>query len=154
MGAHDVASGLAPYLGGWTWQAIYAAAVESVLVVNGSLWLLGTAQRRLGTRRPVAAAAERAAFAAYIVQGPVLLGLAVALRAMPVPALEQYVLVEGAPGNKHCFTSNLQTNLLPHPLSQKAVLDRRAIWPVTPSSVPEDVRDPSRRSRIFLSDHL
>jgi len=94
-GAHDVASGLAPYLGGWTWQAIYAAAVESVLVVNGSLWLLGTAQRRLGTRRPVAASAERAAFAAYIVQGPVLLGLAVALRAMPVPALVKAVTVGG-----------------------------------------------------------
>lgn len=94
-GAHDVTSGLAPYLGGWTWQASYAAAVESVLVVNGSLWLLGTAHRRFRTRGPVAAAAERAAFAAYIAQGPVLLGLAVALRPLPVPALMKAVIVGG-----------------------------------------------------------
>jgi hypothetical protein len=92
-GAHDVAGGLAAYLGGWTWQALYAATVESVLVVNGSLWLLGIAQRRFHTRGPVAAAAQRSAFAAYIAQGPVLLGLAVALRPLPVPALAKAVVV-------------------------------------------------------------
>jgi hypothetical protein len=102
-GAHDVTSGLAPYLGGWTWQALYAAALESVLVVNGSLWLLGTAQRRFGTRSLVTAVAERAAFAAYIVQGPVLLGLAVALRPLPVPALMKAATV-GAVGVAASFS--------------------------------------------------
>jgi hypothetical protein len=94
-GAHDVTSSLAPFLGGWTWQAVYAAVVESVLVVNGSLWLLGTAQRRFRTHGRVAAVVERSAFAAYIVQGPVLLGLAVALRPLPVPALVKAVTVGG-----------------------------------------------------------
>ena len=94
-GARDVASNLAPYLGGWTWQALYAAVVESILVVAGSLWLLGSAQRRLTTRRPVARAAGRAAFAAYILQGPVLLGLAVAARPLAVPALAKATTVGG-----------------------------------------------------------
>lgn len=93
--APDVASSLPPYLGGWTWQALYAAVVEGVLVVNGSLWLLGTAQRRGGTRGPVAAAAARAAFAAYVLQGPVLLGLAVALRPLSASALVKAVTVAG-----------------------------------------------------------
>ena len=102
-GAHDVAGNLAPYLGGWTWQAVYAATVEGVLVVAGSLWLLGTAQRRLTSRRPVAHAAARAAFAAYILQGPVLLGLAVAARPLPVPVLVKATIV-GAVGVTASFT--------------------------------------------------
>ena len=51
-GVQDVTSRLTPYLGGWGWSALYAAAVEGVLVVGGSLWLLGTAQRRFTARAP------------------------------------------------------------------------------------------------------
>jgi hypothetical protein len=94
-GAHDVTGSLGPYLGGWSWRAVYAAVVESVLVVNDSLWLLGTAQRRFHTHGRVAAAVERSAYAPYILQGPVLLGLAVALRPSPVPALVKAVTVGG-----------------------------------------------------------
>jgi hypothetical protein len=94
-GARDVASDLAPFLGGTSWQALYGAVVEAVLVVTGSLWLLGTAQRRLTARGPVARATGRAAFAAYILQGPVLLGLAIVARPLPAPALAKAVAVGG-----------------------------------------------------------
>ena len=72
-------------------------------MVSGSLWLLGSAQRRLTSRGPVAHAAGRAAFAAYILQGPVLLGLAVAARPLPVPALVKATIV-GAVGVTASFT--------------------------------------------------
>jgi hypothetical protein len=69
------------------WAPIALAAIEGPLVVGASVWLLGTAQRHLNhrpTRRGRALA--RSAFAAYILQGPVLIGLALALRPADLPA--------------------------------------------------------------------
>ena len=73
--------------GGWHWPALVFAALESVLAVFGPVWLLGVAQRYLGRRiRWAGPGVSRSAYAAFMLQGFVLIGLAVALRPLPVPA--------------------------------------------------------------------
>ncbi len=54
MGVLDLAKNADPFLGGWRWQAFTLAAIEGVLVVAGSLWLIGLAQRRLTGQGPLA----------------------------------------------------------------------------------------------------
>jgi hypothetical protein len=73
--------------GGWHWPALVFAALESALAVFGSVWMLGIAQRHLD--RPLRWAGptvRRSAYGAFMVQGFVLIGLAVALRPVPLPA--------------------------------------------------------------------
>ena len=86
LGVTQVAAGVDAFLGGWHWQAVLTAAVEGVLVVFGSVWLLGLAQRHFTWTGPLATACARGAFPAFVVQGPVLLLLAVAQRPLAVPA--------------------------------------------------------------------
>jgi hypothetical protein len=69
------------------WAPLGLAALEGPLAVGATVWLLGAAQRRLDRppgRRGRALA--RSAYAAFILQGPVLIGLALALRPVDVPA--------------------------------------------------------------------
>jgi hypothetical protein len=74
-------------LGGWHWPALAFAAGESLLTVFGSVWLLGAAQRQLNRRlRWVSPAVGRSAYAAFMLQGLWLIGLAAALRMLPAPA--------------------------------------------------------------------
>ena len=68
-------------------------AVEAALVVAGSVWLLGPAQRRLTSRAPLLAGSARAAYAAFMLQVPVLLSLEIAARPFPWPPLVKAVLV-------------------------------------------------------------
>jgi hypothetical protein len=82
--------------GGWFWPALVFAALESVLAVFGPVWLLGVAQRRLhATAWWARPAAGRSAYAAFLVQGLVLIGLAVALRPVPVPAEIKALITAG-----------------------------------------------------------
>jgi heme/copper-type cytochrome/quinol oxidase subunit 4 len=80
--------------GGWHWAALVFAALESVIVVFGPVWLLGSAQRHLareiGFARPIV---SRSAYGAFLVQGVVLLGLALALRPTPLPAEVKALIV-------------------------------------------------------------
>jgi hypothetical protein len=90
-------------LGGWTWPALAFAALEGTLAVFGAVWLLGTAQRRLDRSLPlVGPGVRRATYGAFMVQTPVLIGLAVLLRPVPVPA-EVKALVVVAGGIAGCF---------------------------------------------------
>ncbi|PRX46585.1 acyltransferase-like protein [Prauserella shujinwangii] len=98
----DLTTGAAPFLGGPHWQALALAGVEATLVVAGSVWLLGLAQRRLAASGPLRTAAGRGSFAAFVLQGPVLLLLAVALRPFALPAEIKAPLV-GALGIVLCF---------------------------------------------------
>jgi len=69
-----------------------------MLALFGPVWLLGVAQRRLDRRlRWASASVSRSAFAAFIVQTAVLLGLAAALRPLQLPA-EVKALVVAAGG--------------------------------------------------------
>jgi hypothetical protein len=82
----DVAADAAPFLGGWHVPALMLACVEAVLVVAGSVWLFGLAQRRLTRGGPLSAACGRGSYAAFILQAPVLLTLMIAARPLPWPA--------------------------------------------------------------------
>ena len=58
------------------------------------MWLLGAAQRHLDRPlRWVSPAAARGAYGAFLLQGPVLIGLALALRPVPVPPEVKAVVV-------------------------------------------------------------
>jgi hypothetical protein len=80
--------------GGLHLDALVFSALESTVVVFAPVWLLAVAQefldRPLGWARP---AASRSAYGAYILQGLVLIGLAVALRPLPLPAEAKALLV-------------------------------------------------------------
>ncbi|HYB29581.1 MAG TPA: hypothetical protein VEF89_23425 [Solirubrobacteraceae bacterium] len=72
---------------GLHWAPAVLAALEGPIAVGACLWLLGAAQRHLS--RPPGArgrALARSAFAAFVIQGPIIFGLQVALRQLAVPA--------------------------------------------------------------------
>jgi len=102
-GVDNLAGDSGPYLGGLRVEALLLAAYEGVLVVFGSLWLLGFAQRRLSADHPAWHRLRRSSFAAFVLQGPVLIMLAVALRPIGLPA-EPKALVVLAGGLFGCFT--------------------------------------------------
>ncbi len=86
LGVLDLAQNAEPFLGGFTWQALVLALVEGILVVAGSLWLIGLAQRRLTGQGHFTEGLARSAYVAFVVQGPILLSLATALRPLQLPA--------------------------------------------------------------------
>jgi hypothetical protein len=75
------------FLGGPHPAAFVVACLEGLLTVFGSIWLLALAQRRWDTWSRHGRALARSAYAAFLLQAPVLIGLAVALRPLPVGAL-------------------------------------------------------------------
>lgn len=85
-GVRDVARDVGPYLGGWHWQALLVAVVEAVLTVGGAVWLVAWAERRRGGAGPSAVRWAPGAYVAFVIQGPVLLAVATALRPLPAPA--------------------------------------------------------------------
>ncbi|HET8914209.1 MAG TPA: acyltransferase, partial [Propionibacteriaceae bacterium] len=82
-----------PFLGGWHWQALAFDVAEASLVVAGSVWLLAVAQRWLTQQAVGITRWARAAYAAYLLQAPVLIGLEIAERALPWPAVIKGVTV-------------------------------------------------------------
>ncbi len=83
--------------GGWRWPALVFAAGESALGIFGAVWLLGAAQRHLDRPlRWVSPSAARGAYGAFLLQGPVLIGLALALRPVPLPAEVKALIVAAA----------------------------------------------------------
>lgn len=78
--------GFAEATGGVTAAAAAMAAVEGLVTVGTSLWLVGVAAAHDHPPGWVARRAARAAYGAYVLQAPVLVGLAVALRPLPAPA--------------------------------------------------------------------
>lgn len=81
------------FIGGVTWQALLTAALEGIISVGLSVWLLGTFQRRFDHAGPLATGLGRAAFGAYVLQAPVLLGCALLARPLPVPPEVKFLLV-------------------------------------------------------------
>ncbi len=85
-GVRDVATDVSPFLGGWHWQALATATFEGVLVVAGSVGLVGLAELHLDGTGRRATGWARGAFTAFVIQGPVLMALASAARVLPAPA--------------------------------------------------------------------
>ena len=68
--ARTFGSGRRRLWGGWGWPGLDFTALESIVVVVGSLWLLRVAQQRLD--RPVGWAGprvSRSAYGAFMLQG-------------------------------------------------------------------------------------
>lgn len=79
--------------GGWGWEAAAFAGVEVFLTICGPVWLLELAHRRLDRRFGWGPMAQRTCYAAFIVQGFVLIGLAGVLRQVMAPAEIKAVVV-------------------------------------------------------------
>ena len=76
------------------WAPTLLAGLEGPLVVGTCVWLLGFAQQHLN--RPPGArgyALARSAFAAFVLQGLVIIGLEIALRPVGVPAEVKAIIV-------------------------------------------------------------
>jgi glucans biosynthesis protein C len=80
-------------LGGWHWLGGVFLVIEAVLTVFGSVWLLSLAQHPLGHRHRWGPVLSRSAYAAFMLQTAFLLGLALALRPLPLPAEIKALLV-------------------------------------------------------------
>ncbi|SDZ52657.1 Acyltransferase family protein [Asanoa ishikariensis] len=102
VGISDLANDAGPYQGGWHWQALLLATVEAVLVVAGSVWVLGLAQDRLQGVTQLWRRCARGSFAAFVLQAPVLLTLAIMLRPFDLPAEAKAIAVAGI-GIPVCF---------------------------------------------------
>jgi len=68
------------YFGGWGVPAFLAAMSEGVIAVSAPIWVLAFAQRHLDRTGPLRRAMARGSYAAFMLQGPVLVALALALR--------------------------------------------------------------------------
>jgi hypothetical protein len=80
-------------VGGYTWAALGFAVIESVLNLFGSVWLLGLAQHHLHREHQWGPELNRSAYGAFILQTAVLIGLAVALRPLALPAEAKALLL-------------------------------------------------------------
>ena len=83
------------FLGGAHWASLAVAAAEGLLAVNLSVWVLFLAQRHLNEPVP-GGRAVRGAYAAFVVQGHVLVALALLLRPVPVWAEPKGLVVSVA----------------------------------------------------------
>ncbi len=93
LAAMATASSIDPFTGGLTLQAGLTAACEGAIAVGLSVWLLGTFQRRFDRAGPLVAALGRAAFGAYVLQAPVLVGLSLAASGLPLDPEETFLVV-------------------------------------------------------------
>jgi hypothetical protein len=93
------------FAGGRHWAALLFAIVGGLLTVFGSIWFLAAAQRHLDRPWPHGSALARSAYGAFILQGVFLLGIAVALRPVPVVA-EVKALVVAAGGVVGSFAAS------------------------------------------------
>jgi hypothetical protein len=81
------------YLGGWRVAALVWAMAEGVLAVAGSVWVLAFVQRHLNGTGPLRHAMARSSYAAFMLQGPVLVAIALALRPTDLPGDVKAVVV-------------------------------------------------------------
>jgi len=81
------------FAGGWHWQAGAASLTEGLLATCVSLWAIGHFRLRHDNLGPPARAMAPAAYGAFIVHPPVIVGLALAIHELPLPAELKFVLV-------------------------------------------------------------
>lgn len=85
------------FSGGVHWESMATAAVEAALAVGASIWFVAWFRRRWAHQGPIAREAARAAYGAFIIQTPVLVLVALALRPLSMaPELKLLVLAPAA----------------------------------------------------------
>jgi fucose 4-O-acetylase-like acetyltransferase len=93
LSAESLGLGADAFAGGWGLPALFAAMTEGVLAVAAPIWVLATAQRRLNGTGPWHTALARSSYLAFMLQGPVLVGLALALRPVGISGDAKALLV-------------------------------------------------------------
>lgn len=88
-----LSEGVEPFSGGWHWEAAVFAAFEGVWSVGVSLLVLDLARRRVRRTSPAMSRTAHASYGAFIVQGPVLVAIALALRSAGLPGDVDFVLL-------------------------------------------------------------
>lgn len=68
------------YFGGWRLTALFAAMAEGLIAVHAPIWVLSFAERHLSGTGRLRRAMARGSYLAFMLQGPVLVALAIALR--------------------------------------------------------------------------
>jgi surface polysaccharide O-acyltransferase-like enzyme len=81
------------FAGGVSWQAVLVAGCEALIAMGLSIWLLGHFQRRHDRGGPLARGAGRAAFGAYVLQAPVVVGIAVLAGRLPAAPEVKFLVV-------------------------------------------------------------
>jgi hypothetical protein len=117
VGVSDMARDGVPFVGGWHWQALSLDVVEATLVVAGSVWLLGWAQRWLTSRGGGLTRVARGAYVAYLLQAPLLISLEIAGRSLDWPAVVKglivaTVAVTGSFGLAWLFTRRMRSGVI------------------------------------------
>jgi hypothetical protein len=89
------------FAGGLHWQAAAMPLAEGVIAPCVSLWAIGFFRRHFDDLRPLARRMAPAAYGAFVLHPPVIVGLAFALQPLPVPAELKLValLVGGVAGS-------------------------------------------------------
>ena len=80
-------------MGGGQPLAAGFAALDAILCMFGSVWLLAVAQHHLARPVPAGDTLARSAYGAFILQTPILIGLALALRPLDLPAEAKALIV-------------------------------------------------------------
>jgi hypothetical protein len=81
------------YFGGWGLLALIWAMSEGALAVMGPIWVLAFVQRHLNGTGPLRRAMARSSYAAFMLQGPVIVALELALRQVDVSGDVKAVVV-------------------------------------------------------------
>ena len=82
--------------GGWHWEAAGFAVFEGVFSVSVSLLVLDRFRRRHAHQGPLGRRLARASYGAFVVQGPVLVFLALALRPTSLPGDVKFIVLAPA----------------------------------------------------------
>lgn len=88
-----LSSGPDAFKGGWHWESAGYAAVEGVVSVSVSLIVLEHFRRHHSRQGPLGRRLAGAAYGAFVLQGPVLVALALALRSLDVPGEVKFVVL-------------------------------------------------------------
>jgi glucans biosynthesis protein C len=81
------------YVGGWHRESLVACAIEGALAVVGPFWLLGYFRRHVNSMFPMGKQLIRSYYGAYVIQAPLVMGLALALRALAIPTELKFLVV-------------------------------------------------------------
>ena len=83
------------YAGGWHWQAAGTSLVEAALAATLPLFLIGWFRDHWTRQGPLLRTMATAAYGAFIIHPPVIVGLALALHQTPIPPELKFILVLG-----------------------------------------------------------
>ncbi|HEX8742508.1 MAG TPA: acyltransferase [Thermoleophilaceae bacterium] len=103
-----------PFGGGWHWQAAAGSLIEAGLAIGASIWLLGFFRRRLAEQGPRMRWMASGAYPAFVLHPPIVVGLALALDPVGVPAEVKLVTVM-ALGIALAFAAGRAVTRLPRP---------------------------------------